>query len=288
MTAAEEGVLLLCCQLGDKDSKPLTVPQFRELGLRVRASSQAGDRLQELSCKNLRDLGYDTEQADRILRLLDREAMLGSYDRYPALTSLSAGYPSRFTKFLGHDRPTAFFYDGDLSLLERPSVAVVGSRKLNPPNEAFARLAGRLAAEEGLVLVSGGAAGADTAAQEACLEAGGSCVIFAADELHRHKSHNRVLRLSAYGYDLPFSPYRALDRNRCIHMQGDRVLAAQCTYGSGGTWQGCLENLRHQWSPIFVYDDGSPGARSLAERGAAAVHTLHRIQSLTTDQMTLF
>ena len=29
MTAAERGLVLLCCALGDRDAKPLTMAQFR-------------------------------------------------------------------------------------------------------------------------------------------------------------------------------------------------------------------------------------------------------------------
>ena len=167
-------------------------------------------------------------------------------------------------------------------------MAVVGSRKLRPENEAFARQAGRLAAEEGLVLVSGGAVGADTFAQNACLDAGGSCIVFVPDELIGHPIRERMLFISTEGYDLPFSAYRALSRNALIHMQGEKTLAAQCTFGSGGTWQGCVENLRHGWSDVFIFDDGSEGAAALAENGATPISSLTGIRALENRQLSLF
>lgn len=294
MTAAEEGVLLLCCRLGDANCKPLTLPQFRELGLFVRASRPAGDPLRDLTISDLTTLGYEEEQAALILHLLDREPALRQYlsrgqkqDIHP-MTFRSASYPSRIKQRLGHSCPPVFFYRGDPTLLAHPSIAVVGSRKLDPENEAFARQAGRLAAENRLVLVSGGAAGADRAAQEACLEAGGSCVIVVADRLEQHPAHPRVLYLSADGYDLPFTNYRALNRNPWIHMLGDRTLAAQCTYGTGGTWQGCLDNLKHGWSDLFVFDDGSNGTNALKERGAVGITALSSLDALKKEQLSLF
>ena len=293
MTAAEEGVLLLCSRLGDS-VRPLTTPRFRELGQRVRASAREGDFLREVNRQDLLRLGYDEEQAARIVGLLNRTEQLLSYlshgeqQKVFPLTRVSADYPEKIRSRMGDSCPPVLFYRGDLSLLRQPSVAVVGSRKLKPENEIFAKTAGRMAAKEGLVLVSGGAAGADMAAQNACLEAGGSCIVFVADLLTRHEPHERVLYLSEDGYDLPFSAPRALSRNHLIHTQGDKVLAAQCTHGSGGTWQGCLDNLKHGWTDVFVFDDGSEGAESLLEQGASPVQILTTIKDLQKPQITLF
>lgn len=294
MTAAEEGMLLLCSRLGDPESKPLTMPQFRELGLRVRSSVRQSDGLRQLNSRDLTALGYEPEQADRILQLLDREALLRRYlaqgeqqQIYP-LTRLSPLYPRRFLEKQGFSAPPVLFYRGDPALLAQSSLAVIGSRKLMPENEVFARRAGQLAAQAQVVLVSGGAQGADQTAQNACLEAGGSCIVFLPDPLPEHPAGKNTLFLSADGFDLPFSSHRALSRNHLIHMQGDRTLAVQCTYGSGGTWQGCLENLKHGWSDLFVFADGSAGAAALEERGATAIHHLHTLSDLQKTQTTFF
>ena len=294
MTAAEEGVLLLCSALGEKDAHPMTMPQFRELGMRVRSAKMSGDPLRELSLQDLLDLGYAEEQGRRILYLLSREEVLRRYIRDAEaagcvpLTRLSSGYPSRIIRHLRFSCPPVLFARGDVSLLERPSVALVGSRVLRPENEAFAKEVGRWAAEQGLVLVSGGAAGADITAQQACMEAGGQCVVFVADQLLRHEASEQVLHLSADGFDLPFSNYRALYRNHFIHIQGDRVLVAQCTAGKGGTWQGCMENFKRGWTEIFVFDDESDGAAALFDRGAVGISRPQDLAQTTLSQQSLF
>ncbi len=294
MTAAEEGLLLLCSRLGDPESKPLTMPQFRELGLRVRASGMSGDQLRELQLPDLTALGYEEAEGARILGLLDRQPALHRYlakgqeQNIHPITRISPLYPPRFRTCLQDAAPAVLFYRGDPALLDQPSVSVVGSRKLHPENEAFARTAGRLTAENGLILVSGGAAGADLAAQEACLEAGGSCVIFPADRLDRCIPHPNILYVSTDGYDIPFSAPRALFRNRLIHIKGGKVFAAQCTHGSGGTWQGCLENLKHGWSDLFVFDDGTPAMTALIEQGATGITELLTLKDCTPTQISLF
>lgn len=277
MTAAEEGVLLLCCRLGDLNCKPLTMPQFRELGQRVVPALAGEDPLRQLCIRDLTQLGYDEARAEEILRLLDREEQLIAYlrqaeelDIHP-LTRLSPHFPHRLRQALGYRTPAVFFYRGDLALLEIDSVAVVGSRKLRPENAAFAEDMGRHLAETRQILISGGAVGADLSAQNACISNGGRAVIFAADRLTDHTSAENTLYLSADGYDVPFANYRALERNKFIHIQAGKAVAVQCSFGTGGTWQGCTENLKHGWSELFVFDDGSPAAAALLAQGAKLI-----------------
>lgn len=294
MNSAEEGVLLLCCPLGDPSARPLTTAQFRTLGERVRSSRSDGDPLSQVTEQTLRKLGYSTEASSRIAGLLSREDRLRTYlaageqaGIYP-ITRVSSAYPPRIRAKQQLSAPPVLFARGDRSLLAHPCIALVGSRRLMPDNEAFAKAIGTLAAQEQLVLVSGGADGADTAAQQACLEHGGRCIIFVADCLLHHRPHPRVLYISEDGYDLPFSPARALHRNGLIHMQGSLTLAAQCTLGSGGTWRGCTENLKRRWSDLFVYDDGSEAMEALKARGAVGIKLPVHLSDLQNPQQSLF
>lgn len=294
MTGAEEGVLLLCCSLGIPEPRPLTMAQFRTLGSRVRASRMAGDPLSDVTSHDLERLGYGQEDAVRISALLRRERALHTYlsagearGIYP-ITRVSPAYPVKISSKQRLSATPVLFAHGDAGLLTQPSVSLVGSRRLNPKNEYFAQAIGELAARDGLVLVSGGAEGADSVAQEACLEHGGSCIIFVADRLIDHRPHPRVLYVSEDGYDLPFSPARALHRNGLIHIQGDRVFAAQCTYGSGGTWKGCMDNLSHHWSDLYVYNDGSDAMEALKSKGAIGIKLPTNLFDLHNPQQSLF
>lgn len=294
MTAAQEGVLLLCCHLGDPNEKPLSMAQFRELGLRVRASEPRGDYLSDVTQQDLMRLGYDETQAARILRLLGRQSRLVDYlgraeqhGIFP-VTRVSNGYPHRVRQRQQLSCTPVLFAKGDLTLLSMASVAVIGSRQLHEANHAFARQAGHLAACEQLVLVSGNAPGADQTAQQGCLDRGGKCAVFVADRLLDHPAQDNILYISEDGYDLPFSPARALHRNRLIHIQGERTIAVQCTYGKGGTWEGCLDNLKHHWSDLYVFDDGSEGCQALIDRGATRICKLETILGLQQAQTSLF
>ena len=295
MTGAERGFLLLCCHLGDPQRRPLTVAQFRKLARLVRSGEkQTADRDLELS--DLIQLGCGNAEAQRILDLLDGEELLVQYLRKARksgcvpLTPLSPGYPRRLLTALGDDAPACLWARGDLSLLERPGVALVGSRDLNPENAAFARQAGLEAACQGLVLISGNARGADRTAQEAALATGGAVISILADRLTDHVSVPNLLYLSEEGFELEFSAQRALSRNRCIHALGLRAIAAQCTLRSGGTWDGSVRNLRHGWSPLYIFDDKSESADVLEQMGAVKIglEALKDLKNLPApNQMTI-
>lgn len=276
MRAAERGFLLLTSHLGDPQSKPLSVAQFRTLTQRMRAAEKSSEA-RELCLKDLISLGYNGEMAAHILKLLSRQDELEYYvnqaglrDCYP-ITRISRLYPMSLRNQLGLDCPGCLWAKGDSSLLERPAVALVGSRDLRPENHAFAREAGRQAALQGYVLISGNARGADRTAQESCLENGGQVICIVAESLSSCTDCPGVLYVSEDGFDVSFSAIRALSRNRLIHAMGKLTFVAQCTKGKGGTWSGTVQNLRSGLSPVFCFQDGSDGAQALCQMGASPI-----------------
>lgn len=250
----------------------------------------------ELTARDLMELGYGVESAERILSLLSETELLDHYLRRGRragcvpLTRISEQYPQTILNRLGQDAPGCIWAKGDLSLLERPAVALVGSRELNVENEAFAREVGCQAARQGMVLISGNARGADRAAQQACIAAGGQVISVVADELERHDRCEGLLYISEDGFDLPFSTQRALSRNRIIHCMGLRTFVAQCGCRQGGTWDGTAKNLRYGWSPVYCFDDGSDGAELLEQMGAELIKLgeLHNFNSLRIRFFGLF
>lgn len=276
MNIKEQGFLLLTCHLGNPERKPLTVAQFRELTRRARAMEKPEEN-REMTAKDLMSIGYGETEANRILHLLSQKEELmwylerGRKDRCFPITRLSEIYPSPVRRCLGLDAPGSLWAKGDLSLLEMPKIALVGSRKLREENRSFAYELGKQAALQGYTLVSGDAAGADRTAQRACLEYGGSVICVVADKLEKHKASSRVLHLSEEGFELPFTAKRALSRNRIIHTLGVRTFVAQCALGKGGTWDGTCRNLTGNWTAVFCYRDGSDASRELEGRGAKLV-----------------
>jgi predicted Rossmann fold nucleotide-binding protein DprA/Smf involved in DNA uptake len=276
--------------LGDPQRRVLTVPQLRTLAKRARLLEKA-DR--ELTEDDLISVGYDRTMAARMIELLESTEQLNWYvkkgERVACVpvTRVSPMYPETLKQRLGWDCPGCLWAKGDLSLLAKPAVALVGSRDLRPENRRFAVEAGRQAARQGFVLVSGNARGADKAAQDACLAAGGQVISVVADSLESHPLQPNVLYLSEDGFDLPFSPQRALSRNRVIHALGTRTLVAQCDLGKGGTWDGTVKNLRRGDSPVFCFCDGSQAMTELADLGARLIpeKALENLDALLPDEL---
>lgn len=276
MTGAEKGFLLLCSNMGDPARRVLSAAQMRILAQRVQ-TLQLREPERELMQEDLLAMGYGREMAGRILRLLEDESLAEHYCRRGKradcflLTPISPGYPARLLDKLGEETTGCLWYKGDLSILEQPSVALVGSRDLREENRAFANALGVAAARQGYALVSGNARGADQTAQRACLQAGGSVISVVADALEQKCPQGRILYLSEEEFDAPFSAQRAIHRNRVIHALGRMTFVAQCRAETGGTWNGTANNLRHGWSDVFCFDDGTEAMRLLQGLGAQSV-----------------
>lgn len=293
MTGPERGFLLLTSHLGNPDRKPLTTAQLRYLGQRVREMERPRED-RELSETDLIRLGYGREKAGQIVKLLAEEDVLDYYlaqgkkqDCVP-LTRITEGYPKLLLHRLGDDAPGGLWAKGDLSVLGTPAIALVGSRELQQKNREFAEAVGVFAARQGLTLISGNARGADQTAQSACLEAGGRVISIVADELTKHRQIENILYLSEDGYSESFTSQRALSRNRCIHAMGQMVFVAQANLKKGGTWQGTAANLRHHWSPVLCFRDGSEASLALEEMGAYLLGTEELSDFQLPQQMTIF
>lgn len=295
MRARDEGFLLLCSHLGFPGRPALTGPQLRVLTQRVRQAHKE-DPERRLCARDLVMMGYDAQQAERIVRLMDDEALLKQYIKAgkkagcTPIALTDEHYPELLKLRLRENSPGCLWAKGDLSLLKKPAIAVVGSRTPTDRARDFAIAAGIAAAKQGFVLVSGNAQGVDTWAQDAALCHGGSVISVVADDLGSKTKKKNVLYLSELDFDTHFSPNRALSRNRVIHCLGQKVLVSQCRLGKGGTWDGTKNNLQKGWSPVFCLDDGSEGAQELQNRGAKLIteENLKDLRTLSLDQQSIF
>lgn len=279
MTAREQGFLLLTSSLGDLSRKHLTLKQFRTLILRAKEQPN----LREASAVTMEDMlamGYDDAMAQRVVDLFSERERMMAYLRLAkgqgcSLIALSnPQYPAILAERLGLDAPTVLWAKGNLDLLAQPAIALVGSRELKPENWHFAQEVGRWAAQNGFVLVSGNARGADRVGQESCLQHGGQIISVVANKLTDQPTRKNVLYLSENSFDLDFSSYRALSRNRIIHAMGAKTFVAQSDFKKGGTWDGTVKNLRHGWSPVYCFADESPACRELTALGAQPIINL--------------
>lgn len=276
MKLTAQGFLLLTSHLGNPDRHPLTPPQLRLLTQRM-VNMPAPEKDEVLEARHLIALGLDWALSERIIALLSETELLDWYlrkarraDCVPVVRS-DPRYPARLRRRLGPESPGCLWAKGDLSLLNQPAVALVGSRDLLPENQDFAAQVGIQAARQGFTLVSGNARGADMVGQTSCLSAGGTVISVLADSLSDKQKQPGILYLSEEDFDASFSAQRALHRNHLIHALGLATIAAQCTFHKGGTWSGSVRNLQHGFSPLCCFRDESPASVELEQMGARLI-----------------
>jgi len=90
------------------------------------------------------------------------------------LTREDAGYPERLTEIF--DPPSVLWVRGDVELLERPGIAVVGTRYPTVYGSGMGEMLARDLALRGLTILSGMARGIDTSAHKGALAAKGRTV----------------------------------------------------------------------------------------------------------------
>jgi DNA processing protein len=141
-------------------------------------------------------------------------------------------------------RPAVLLAEGAAPhAIERPRVAVVGTRAATPHGLADAREVGAVLAEAGITVVSGMAIGIDGAAHDGALEAGGTAIGVLATGLdvvypRRHVAlFERVRRagllMSELGYGVQPRPGAFPVRNRIIALLADVVVVVEATVRGG-------------------------------------------------------
>jgi DNA processing protein len=116
----------------------------------------------------------------------------------------------QFTLLSGRrdDSDVDVFYAGDLELLKRPAVSIVGAREATEDGRQRARRLARELTEAGVVIVSGLARGIDTAAHLSTIEHQGSTAAVIGTPLDKaYPTENTELQETIYRDHLLLSPF---------------------------------------------------------------------------------
>jgi len=176
-------------------------------------------------------------------------------------------------------------------LLKRPRIAIIGTRKLTPYGRGVTQdIASKLAAK-GVVIISGLALGADSAAHQACIDAGGQTIAVLASGLQQiYPSTNvnlarQVVKtggviMSENEASYKPHPYDFLKRNRIVAALSDGVLVTEAAARSG-----TLNTASHALEmgiPVFAVPGNitsplSEGCNNLIKAGAIPVTSVEDI-----------
>ncbi|QQR89975.1 MAG: DNA-protecting protein DprA [Myxococcales bacterium] len=187
-------------------------------------------------------------------------------------------WPSRLQK-LGK-APKQLWVCGD-GPGDRPSVAVVGTRRASSEALGFTRELCAALAQVGLTIVSGGAHGIDTAAHQGALDGDGTTTVVLASPLDRpYPRRNHALfstivdrggvLLSEQQPGQAIASWMFVQRNRLIAALSQVVLVVQAPVRSGALitakWAQDLD-IPVFFVPASPWDPRGQGALSLAKRG---------------------
>ncbi|MEY2407897.1 MAG: hypothetical protein QOF48_567 [Verrucomicrobiota bacterium] len=217
---------------------------------------------------------------ERLDALLGRGFLLSqSVERWNAraiwvISRADSRYPKRLKARLKEDAPPLLYGCGEIALLEKGGLAVVGSRHVDDELISFTETVGRLGAEAHRTIVSGGAKGIDRAAMYGALGAGGEVAGVMADSLERAAlardnreplMEGRLVLISPYDPAAGFNVGHAMKRNKIIYGLADAGLVVTSDFEKGGTWAGAIEQLeRLHFVPVFVRNGDNPGKGNAA------------------------
>lgn len=180
--------------------------------------------------------------------------------------------------------PVTLYARGDLSLLDQPCLAVVGSRKPTPYGSAMAERMSADLAQRGLVIVSGLARGVDTSAHKGALAGGGKTVAVLGCGIDQcYPSENKKLKaeieqkglvLSEFPMGAFAAPQNFPIRNRLISGLALGVMVVEAAQYSGSliTARLAMEQNREVFAvPGSVTNKNSWGPNTLIKQGAKLV-----------------
>ena len=184
------------------------------------------------------------------------------------------------------DPPAALFHIGRRDLLNRTSIAIVGSRNATPQGLENARAFAAALSEAGVTIVSGLALGIDAAAHEGALARAGSTVAVVGTGPDRvYPARNRALArtiaergtlLSEYVPGTPARKENFPRRNRLLSGLARGVLVVEATPSSGSLITARLagEQGRDVFAiPGSIHSPFSKGPHRLIREGAKLVET---------------
>lgn len=219
---------------------------------RIETARQLCELVFELKRRNAR---IQTVPVDGMERLLDEGKRIAEAHEKLSIKTIhcfDSGYPENFRSI--PSPPVIFYAKGNMASLLQPGIAVIGTQNASPYAQKIGRRIGEIVAEHGLTVISGLAAGCDTAGHVGCLNADGITVAIVATPLDRtYPKENTKLEeqivakngciISEYPVGTPDNPLNFIQRDRLQCGLAESVIVVE-TGLKGGTWhaiRGCLK-----------------------------------------------
>lgn len=212
---------------------------------------------------------------------LDLKKLRQEFKKFPVLSILDSNYPLELKEI--YNPPVLLFYQGNIELLSKPKLAVVGARQTS---QIGCQSVKKIIKETNnqFVIVSGLARGIDTAAHVSALKNGGSSIAVIGSgldvyyptenkKLQEYMSYNHLVLSEYFTGEQPLK-FHFPERNRIIAglCQGIVVAEAKMRSGSLITCERALEEGREVFAiPGNIIDGKSDGCHHLIQEGAKCI-----------------
>jgi DNA processing protein len=269
--------------------------------LKAAQTLQDVSRLFQLSLTELEALNFPAPSAQFLFSgkarvEAEQELQRVHEQRGAVLTYEDEDYPERLREIF--DPPPVLWTLGDVRLLARPAIAIVGTRHPTPYGTGMAEVLARDLASRRLVVLSGMARGIDTAAHRGALAASGSTVAVWGTGIDViYPKENKALAenilvaggtiISEYRLGTFPAPQNFPKRNRILSGMSIGVLVVEAGENSGTrvTARCALEQDRDVYAvPGNVTTKNAWGPNTLIKQGAKLVATWEDVwQELPTQ-----
>ena len=284
--------------IGVKGAGPKNVLKIvqTEIFMSLAENGERGDAAGLFACVRAGDAGLASGLDERVLaQALNAAYDLADRSREKGIELSGYGdenYPPGFY-FACDDKgvkapPPLFWYKGDIGVLSKPGVAVIGAREPSPEGVRAGYYMGRTFAEKGFNVISGLAPGCDASAHSGALAAGGATTAVLPSSVEPSevmpRSHQKLaedilasggLLMSEYPLGHAVSGFDYVQRGRLQAALSAAVIVVQSKY-NGGSMHTSNAALKAR-KPVYVLkylserlnrSDITSGNRLLAERGA--------------------
>ncbi|HGA0876201.1 TPA: DNA-processing protein DprA [Streptococcus agalactiae] len=212
---------------------------------------------------------------------LDLKKLRQEFKKFPVLSILDSNYPLELKEI--YNPPVLLFYQGNIELLSKPKLAVVGARQAS---QIGCQSVKKIIKETNnqFVIVSGLARGIDTAAHVSALKNGGSSIAVIGSgldvyyptenkKLQEYMSYNHLVLSEYFTGEQPLK-FHFPERNRIIAGLCQGIVVAEAKMRSGNliTCERALEEGREVFAiPGNIIDGKSDGCHHLIQEGAKCI-----------------